>query len=134
MIYKEIALNEFGDERGRLVIAESNKDIPFEIKRIFYIYGTEKDTVRGQHANRNSEFVFLNIKGSSKILIDDGKEKRIIELDKPNKGLYINKMVWKDMYDFSDDSILLVLSSELYDAKEYIRNYDEFIMEVSGDK
>jgi len=132
MKYKKLFFNELGDERGRLVVAESNKDIPFKIKRIFYMFGLEKDAVRGQHANRKSEFVLINIQGTTKVLIDDGKEKKIVILDSPHKGLYLNKMVWKDMYDFSEDSILLVLSNECYDSKEYIRDYSEYLREISN--
>ncbi len=131
MKYKELFFNELGDERGHLVVAESNKDIPFEIKRIFYMFGSAKDVVRGQHANRKSEFVLINVQGTSKVLIDDGKEKNIVILDRPHKGVYLNKMIWKDMYDFSDDSILLVLSNECYDSKEYIRDYSEYLIEVN---
>ncbi len=131
MKYREIFFNELGDERGYLVVAESNKDVPFDIKRIFYMFGSARDVVRGQHANRKSEFVLINVKGTSKVLIDDGKEKNIVILDKPHKGVYLNKMIWKDMYDFSDDSILLVLSSEYYDSKEYIRDYQEYLREVN---
>ncbi len=133
MNYKELFLKELGDERGRLVVAESNKDIPFDIKRIFYMYGSEKGVIRGQHANRKSEFVLINVQGTSKVLIDDGKEKNIVILDKPHKGVYLNKMVWKDMYDFSEDSILLVLSNECYDGTEYIRNYDNYLKEVNNE-
>ena len=128
--YKELFFDELGDERGHLVVAECQKDIPFDIRRIFYIYGTQKDVVRGQHANRNSEFVLINIKGTSKVLIDDGVEKNIVILDRPHKGVYLNRMIWKDMYDFSDDSILLVLSSHTYDGKEYIRDYNDFLSEI----
>jgi dTDP-4-dehydrorhamnose 3,5-epimerase-like enzyme len=131
MKYKELYFNELGDERGHLVVAESKKDIPFEIRRIFYMFGSEKGVVRGQHANRRSEFVLINVQGTSKVLIDDGKEKNIVVLDKPHKGVYLNKMIWKDMYDFSEDSILLVLSNEHYDGREYIRNYDDFLNEVN---
>ena len=123
-----------GDERGWLVVAESNKDVPFDIKRIFYIYGTEPEAVRGQHANRNSEFVLVNVAGSCKVLTRDGKgDDTVFELNKPNMGLYIPKMVWKDMYDFSSDSILLCISSEAYDPNEYIRSYEAFAEEVKGD-
>lgn len=123
-----------GDERGWLVVAESNKDVPFDIKRIFYIYGTQPEAVRGQHANRNSEFVLVNVAGSCKVLTRDGKgDDTVFELNKPNMGLYIPKMVWKDMYDFSSDSILLCISSEAYDPNEYIRSYEAFAEEVNGD-
>jgi len=125
-LYKELNFNELGDERGRLVIAEVPLNIPFDIKRIFYIYDTKGEIIRGQHANLNSEFVLINLCGKCKVKLDTGKEQKIVELDRPHKGLYLNKMVWKDMYDFSDDSILLVLSSHVYDANEYIRDYDKF--------
>lgn len=131
MSFKELYFNELGDEKGKLVVAESGKDINFDIKRIFYIYGTDKDVIRGQHANRNSEFVLINVKGKSKVKIDDGKDQNIVVLDRPHKGVYLNKMVWKDMYDFSDDSILLVLSNHTYDSEEYIRDYHVFKDEVN---
>ena len=127
MLYKLLKFNELGDHRGKLVVVESNKDIPFEIKRIFYIYGTDSTAVRGQHANRNSEFVFINVAGSSKVKISDGVHEEIVVLDEPGAGVYMPKMVWKEMYDFSPDSVLLVLSNTHYDGNEYIRDYDEYL-------
>ena len=118
--------NEKGDERGKLVIVEGNQDIPFEIKRLFYIYGSDKDVVRGKHANRESEFVLINVSGTSKVMVTDGKNKQVVELTKPRQGVYLPKMVWKEMYDFSPDSVVLVLASTHYDGTEYIRDYDEF--------
>lgn len=127
-IVSVLEFQERGDERGHLVIAEGAKDIPFEIKRVFYIYGTQGDVVRGQHANLNSQFVLINIAGTSKVKVRDGKTyEEVFVLDKPNMGLYLPNMVWKDMYDFSSDSILLVLASEHYDEYEYIRDYTEFV-------
>lgn len=131
--HKMIEFKENGDERGRLVVVEGMKDIPFEIKRIFYIYGSDGDVIRGQHANRESEFVLINVCGSSKVKVYDGKNEEIFVLDKPHTGIYLPKMVWKDMYDFSKDSILLVLASEVYKPDEYIRDFNEFIKEVNGD-
>lgn len=125
-----IKFEEKGDTRGRLVVIEALKDIPFEIKRIFYIYGSTCDVIRGQHANRKSEFVLINVCGSSKVRIYDGKSEEIFVLDKPHTGIYIPKMVWKDMYDFSKDSILLVIASEHYDATEYIKDFNTFLNEV----
>ena len=116
-----IEFKEMGDERGKLVAIESLKNIPFEIKRIFYIYGTSKDAIRGQHANKKSQFILINLSGSCKVRLYDDNEEYIVVLDKPNLGLHIPTMVWKDMYDFSEDSVLLTLSSELYDKDEYIR-------------
>lgn len=122
-----------GDERGHLVIVEGNKDIPFEIKRIFYIYGSDASVVRGQHANRNSEFVLINVAGTSKVRVKDGKgNEAVFSLNRPHTGIYLPKMVWKDMYDFSSDSVLLCLSSEHYDPDEYIRDYDEFVKLVNA--
>lgn len=124
-----------GDERGHLVVVEGGKDIPFDIARIFYIYGSDTDVVRGQHANRKSEFVLINVAGSCKVKVLDGKENEaIFVLNRPHTGIYLPTMVWKDMYDFSKDSVLLCLSSEHYDAQEYIRDYDEFLKIVNGEE
>ena len=130
--YKVLEFGDLGDERGKLVVVEGARDIPFEIKRVFYIYGSDSEVVRGQHANRNSEFVLINVSGSSKVRVDNGFEEEIIELNRPRMGLYLPTMVWKDMYDFSADSVLLVLANTHYDGHEYIRDYDEFIKEVGG--
>ena len=123
---------DLGDERGKLVVVEGNMDIPFEIKRVFYIYGSDNEVVRGQHANRESEFVLINVGGTSKVRIDNGHSEAVIELNKPMMGLYIPTMVWKDMYDFSEDSILLVLASTHYDGNEYIRNYEDYKKEMGA--
>ena len=118
---------DLGDERGKLVVVEGGQAIPFDIKRVFYIYESDSTVVRGQHANRESEFVLINVAGKSKVRITDGTEEFIVELNKPMMGVYIPKMIWKDMYDFSSDSVLLVLASTHYDGKEYIRNYDDYL-------
>lgn len=131
--YKILEFGEFGDERGNLVVAEgSGRDIPFAIKRVFYLYGSDATIVRGQHANRRTEFVLINVSGTSRVKVDNGFEQDIIELNKPRMGLYIPTMMWKDMYDFSADSVLLCLASEHYDDAEYIRDYDAFLREVKG--
>lgn len=129
-ICKTIFFNEMGDERGNLVVIEGNQDIPFPIKRVFYMYGSDPDIIRGQHANRHSSFVLVNVSGTSKVRITDGSEELIVTLDKPRMGIYIPPMYWKDMYDFSSDSVLLVLSDEHYDGNEYIRDYSEYLKEV----
>lgn len=128
--HKMIEFKQNGDDRGKLVVVEGMKDIPFDIKRIFYIYGSDPTVVRGQHANRRSEFVLINVCGSSKVKVTDGKKDEVFVLDKPHTGIYLPRMLWKDMYDFSKDSILLVLASEVYDSSEYIRDFDEYIKEV----
>ena len=121
---------DLGDERGKLVAIEGGQAIPFEIKRVFYIYDSDATVVRGQHANRESEFVLINVAGKSKVRITDGKEEFVAVLDRPMMGIYIPKMVWKDMYDFSPDSVLLVLASTHYDGGEYIRDYDTYLQEM----
>ena len=127
---KVLNFADLGDERGKLVVVEGSQDIPFKIERVFYIYGSDNEVVRGQHANRESEFVLINVGGTSKVRIDNGHSEAIIELNKPMMGLYIPTMVWKDMYDFSEDSILLVLASTHYNGKEYIRDYEEYKKEM----
>lgn len=128
-----LEFSQRGDNRGHLVVVEGEKDIPFDIKRAFYIYGSTSDIVRGQHANRNSEFVLINVAGKSKVRVKDGEGNEAIYcLNRPHTGIYIPTMVWKDMYDFSPDSVLLVLASTHYDPAEYIRDYDEFVNEIVG--
>ena len=103
-LYEIINFNEYGDERGNLVVAEGDgMDVPFAIKRVFYMYGSDDEVIRGQHANRKTEFVLINVSGTSKVKVDNGYETEIIELNKPRMGLYLKTMVCKDMYDFSPD-------------------------------
>ncbi|MBQ8247115.1 MAG: FdtA/QdtA family cupin domain-containing protein [Lachnospiraceae bacterium] len=131
--YKLLEFVDLGDERGNLVVIEGEgMDIPFDIKRVFYIYGSDSEVVRGQHANRETEFLLVNVSGISKVKVDNGKESEIIELNKPRMGLYLSPMLWKDMYDFSEDSVLLVLASRHYDASEYIRNYEDYLLELKN--
>lgn len=125
---REVMFPQLGDERGELIVIEGGENIPFEIRRIFYICGTKPGVVRGQHANRKSEFVLINVAGESKVKIKNGQgEEKIFVLNQPHQGLYIPAMVWKEMYDFSSDSVMLVLSNEHYDANEYIRDYSEYM-------
>lgn len=127
---KVINFKDLGDERGKLVVVEGNQDIPFQVERVFYMYGSDDKVIRGQHANRKSEFVLINVGGTSKVRIDNGHSEAVVELNKPMMGLYIPTMVWKDMYEFSEDSILLVLASTHYDGSEYIRDYEEYKKEM----
>ena len=121
---------DLGDERGKLVVIEGGMAIPFQIRRVFSIYESDSTVVRGQHANKDSEFVLINVAGKSKVRITDGKEEFIVQLDKPMMGVYIPSMIWKDMYDFSADSVLLVLASTHYNGKEYIRDYKDYLTEM----
>lgn len=123
-----LEFSQMGDERGRLVIIEGMEDIPFDIKRIFYIYGSDKNVVRGQHANRKSRFLLINVAGTSKVRVRDGKgNEAVFSLNRPHTGIYLPEMMWKEMYEFSRDSVLLCISSEHYDPAEYIRDYEEFV-------
>lgn len=125
-----IELPNLGDQRGNLVVAEANKSIPFNIQRLYYIFGAQPDVPRGFHAHRQLHQIAFCIQGNCKILMDSGKEQQEIVLCKPNQGLKIPPMVWHEMHDFSVDCILLVLASEHYDESDYIRSYDDFLKEV----
>ena len=116
-----------GDDRGQLVALEEFKDIPFRIRRVYYMYDTASGVTRGKHAHKSLQQILICIHGSCKILLDNGKEKKIVPLEKPYEGLYVSNNMWREMYDFSDDAVLMVLASDLYDECDYIRNYDEFL-------
>ncbi len=123
---------DLGDERGKLVVIEGGSSIPFDIRRVFYIYGSDDTVVRGCHANRESEFVLINVAGESKVRIKDGAEEIVVELNKPMMGVYLPRMIWKEMYDFSPDSVLLVLASTHYDSEEYIRDFKVYLSEINA--
>lgn len=125
-----LQFSELGDERGKLVVIEGEQAVPFNIQRVFYIYESDATVVRGQHANKKSEFVLINVAGQSKVRLTDGVEEYVVELNRPHMGVYIPKMVWKDMYDFTSDSVLLVLASTHYDGNEYIRDYNEYLKTI----
>lgn len=118
---------QHGDERGMLVAAEELKDIPFEIKRIYYVYDTKDGVRRGYHAHKSLEQILICVHGSCKILLDNGKEQKEVLLEKPYEGLYVPNNMWREMYDFSEDAVLLVLASSYYDKEDYIRDYQEFV-------
>ena len=123
-----------GDERGQLVSLEEFNDIPFKIKRVYFMYETAKNTVRGKHAHKNLEQILVCIHGSCKILLDNGREKKVVPLEKPYEGLYVANDMWREMFDFSSDAVLMVFASELYDESDYIRDYDEFLKFVEEKK
>lgn len=116
-----------GDERGSLVALEAVKTVPFDIKRVYYLFGTSSGVSRGFHAHKQLEQVAVCVTGKCRMVLDDGKERRSIWLDSPVKGLRIGSLMWREMHDFSADCVLLVLASEHYDESDYIRNYDEFL-------
>lgn len=121
-----IEFKDIGDERGKLVAIEGGITIPFEIKRVFYIFGSDSSVVRGRHANKESEFVLINVAGESKVRLTDSHEELVVDLNRPMVGVYIPKMIWKDMFSFSKDSVLLVLASTHYNGSEYIRDYNDY--------
>lgn len=116
-----------GDDRGQLIAIEEQKDLPFDIKRVYYIYDTLPGVRRGFHAHRNLQQILVCVSGSCKIHLDDGHDTAEVVLDDPTKGLYISNDMWREMYDFVPGTVLLVLASEYYDEKDYIRNYEDFL-------
>ena len=126
-----IELPNLGDHRGSLMVAESNKNVPFEVKRIYYILDAKPDIPRGFHAHKELVQLAFCIKGSCNMIMDNGIEKQQVRIDKSNMGLMIPPMVWHEMHDFSEDCVMLVLASAQYDEADYIRDYDEFMNEVN---
>ncbi len=123
-----------GDERGQLVAIEALKDLPFEFKRVYYIYDTKDGVRRGFHAHYDLEQILICVSGSCKIHLDNGFETEEVLLDKPNEGLYIANNMWREMYDFTKDAVLLVIASRPYEESDYIRNYDDFIKMIKEAK
>ena len=120
-----------GDNRGKLIAIEGTKNIPFDIKRVYYIYDTIPEESRGFHAHKTLEQLIVAIDGACQFVLDDGKTREKVWLNSPNKALYIGKNMWREMKHFSYGCKLMVLASEYYDEKEYIRSYDEFLKEVN---
>ena len=125
-----IDLPNLGDERGGLVVAEASKNIPFKINRIYYIFDAKPDIPRGFHAHKELHQVAFCIQGKCRMIMDNGVEKQEVWINQANKGLVIPPMVWHEMYDFSEDCVLLVLADEHYDESDYIREYRDFLKEV----
>ena len=132
MNYKLVDLKIHGDERGKLISLEGNRDIPFEIKRVYWIFDTLPDLDRGFHAHKNMEQIIVAMDGACKFVLDDGKKRESVWLNRPDKGLYIGKNMWREMHHFSYGCKLMVLASDYYDEKEYIRSYDVFLKEVKN--
>ena len=134
MQVKKYMFQPHGDARGQLIALEENKDIPFQIRRVYYMYDTVSGVTRGYHAHKSLEQILICIHGSCKIRLDNGRESVIVPLDRPDEGLYVSNNMWREMFDFSPDAVLMVLASELYDESDYIRNYDEFLRFVEEQK
>lgn len=123
-----------GDERGALIAIEENIDIPFSLKRVYYIFNTGEAVRRGLHAHHTLRQVLICVHGSCKILLDDGWEKTEVPLDSSSKGLLVDRMIWHEMYDFSEDCVLLSLASDFYKEEDYIRDYRTFYALAKGVK
>ncbi len=123
---KTISFPPLGDDRGSLVALEAHKTVPFEVKRVYYIFATKLGVSRGFHAHRALQQVAVCVTGKCRIVLDDGTRREEVWLDSPTKGLFIGDLVWREMHDFSPDCVLLVLANEHYNETDYIRSYDEF--------
>lgn len=125
----DLALLRFkviGDDRGSLVALEGSRDIPFDIKRVYYIFGTDKSVVRGQHAHRKLQQIIFCPSGSCDFILDDGHERKTVTLNRPDYGILIKNNMWREFTNFSHDCVVMVLASEHYSEDDYIRDYDEF--------
>jgi dTDP-4-dehydrorhamnose 3,5-epimerase-like enzyme len=125
-LIKDISFRSLGDERGSLVALEALRTVPFEVKRVYYIFGTQPGVSRGYHAHRALQQVAVCVTGKCRIVLDDGTRREDAWLDSPTNGLFIGGLVWREMHDFSTDCVLLVLANEYYNETDYIRSYDEF--------
>ena len=132
MEIRKYSFQEHGDERGQLIALEEEKEVAFAIKRVYYMYDTGAGVRRGFHSHRTLEQILICIHGSCKILLDDGTERADVSLDKPYEGIYVGPNMWREMYDFSSDAVLLVLASQIYDESDYIRDYDQFKKMIKG--
>lgn len=126
-----VELPHLGDERGSLVSLEGERIIPFDIKRVYYIYGTNEDTSRGFHAHKSLQQLAVCVSGKCQMVLDDGNQRESAWLDSPQKAILIGDLIWREMHEFSADCVLLVLASEYYDESDYIRDYQEFLQQVS---
>ena len=126
-LIKWVHFPPLGDERGSLVALEANKTVPFAIERVYYIFGTQQGVARGFHAHKNLQQVAICVTGSCRMVLDDGRIREEVWLDSPLKGLLIGDLVWREMHDFSEDCVFLVLASEHYDDDDYIRDYNDFL-------
>ena len=127
MITKLEEFKVLGDHRGQLVALEANRQIPFDVKRVFYIYGTQEGVPRGNHSHYKTKQFLVAVNGSCKVTLDNGKEKETFDLNRPNLGLFQDALIWGTMHDFSSDCVLMVLADEYYDASDYITSYDTFL-------
>lgn len=127
-------LKKIEDARGSLVVIEQGKDVPFPIKRSYFIYGTSPDEPRGFHAHKQLEQVFVCLRGQCDVILDDGLHKQTVKLDASDKSLYVGKMIWHEMHNFSRDCLFAAFASDLYDEDDYIRDYETFLKSLADMK
>jgi len=127
---KIINLPKIADPRGNLTFVESSRHIPFEIKRVYYLYDVPGGETRGGHAHKNLQQLIISMSGSFDVVLDDGLEKKTVSLNRSYQGLYLPSMMWRDLVNFSSGSVCMVLASEYYDEADYYRDYDEFLKAV----
>jgi dTDP-4-dehydrorhamnose 3,5-epimerase-like enzyme len=130
---RHLDFRAIGDHRGWLAPLEEAKEIPFAVKRVYVIWATAEGVSRGFHAHRDLEQVVVCVAGRCRFEVDDGRSRREFVLDSPKRGLYLGSMIWREMHDFSSDCVLVVLASRLYDADDYIRDYEEFRRLTEGE-
>ncbi len=126
MDYSIIDFTVRGDARGSLVALEQGGEIPFDIQRIYYIYDTLHDVVRGCHAHKNLEQIVICLSGSCDFILDDGFDRETVHLNSPSKGLYLKNNIWREFTRFSEGCVVMVIASRHFDESDYIRNYDDF--------
>ena len=131
---KIIDLPKFLDARGNLSFAENFKQIPFEIKRTYWLYDVPGGECRGGHAYKENQEFIVALSGSFDVVLDDGTEKKTFTLNRSYYGLYVPKGLWREMENFSTNSLAMILSSTDYDANDYVRDYDEFLTLKREDK
>lgn len=129
-LIKLINFHSLGDDRGSLISLEAQKNIPFEIRRVYYLFRTKANVARGFHAHKKLKQVAIAVSGSCRFILDDGTARNEIVLDDPSMGLLIDSFLWREMHDFSQDCVLMVLASDIYDEADYIRNFNDFLLEV----
>ncbi len=125
-----VDLKPISDSRGSLVAIEGGRTVPFDIRRVYYLYGLDPALPRGFHAHRELRQVAICLAGRCRLILDDGAQRQDAVLDRPDRGLLIDRMVWHEMSDFSDDCVLMVLASDHYDEADYIRDHDTFLTAV----
>jgi dTDP-4-dehydrorhamnose 3,5-epimerase-like enzyme len=132
MEIERIQLQKHGDSRGMLIALEQDRNVPFVIRRVYYLFATNGNVHRGRHAHRHLNQLAVAVRGSVTFLLDDGSGPVEVVLDDPSHGLQLGSMVWRELYDFSEDCVLMVLADHLYDPDDYITDYDAFLSEVRG--